>query len=160
MEACTDHNQCIADAMETAEKICKDRGLRFTELRRKILEMIWNNHGPVKAYDLIANLNDDHSPAKPPTVYRTLEFLLENGLIHKLNSLNAYVGCAHPLRHDECYFLICTSCQTVMECCNHTLAEAISDTMHENAFNPKHVTLEIEGKCAECKNKEARRASA
>jgi len=122
-------------------------------LRQTVLRMIWANHGPAKAYDILDKLKEEDASAKPPTVYRSLDFLIENGLIHKLNSLNAYVGCSHPLKHRECYFLICRTCKEVKECCNSALDEIISVTANKNKFQPKHITLEIEGECQECMKK-------
>ena len=150
MYACVDHEFCIDDALQKADTICQDRGVRFTHLRRKVLGMIWANHGPAKAYNILDKLKGEDVSAKPSTVYRTLDFLLEHGLIHKLNSLNAYVGCSHPLKHPECYFLICDKCGEIKECCHSALAEVINDIAHKNQFRPKHTTLEIEGNCQQC----------
>ena len=151
MHAHHNHKYCVKDAMQLAESICSQKGLRFTGLRRTVLEMVWAGHRPVKAYDILDKLKDKRASAKPPTVYRTLDFLLENGLIHRLNSLNAYVGCSHPQKCSECYFLICSECGEVKECCNPTLAKAIVGTTSKNKFSPKYITLEIEGKCEDCK---------
>lgn len=150
MYTCVEHETCIDDALQKADMICHDKGLRFTELRRKVLEIIWENHGASKAYDILDKLKGNHNSAKPPTVYRALDFLLENNLIHKLNSLNSYVGCSHPLTHNECYFLICGKCGEIKECCNNDLAKSIMGTSRKNNFNPKQITLEIEGECQEC----------
>lgn len=154
MYNCTSHKDCIADALHQAEEICAVRHLRFTEIRRKVLELVWQNHGPVKAYDILDRLDGlDHRIAaiKPPTVYRALDFLTENGLVHKINSLNAFVGCSHPLRHKECYFLICSDCGEAKECCNPDIIDAISKTSRRNEFQAEHVTLEITGECSDCR---------
>ena len=143
------HAHCIEEAITTANRICEERGLRFTGLRRRVLELIWENHGSAKAYDLLENLGGDYS-AKPPTVYRTLGFLQENGLVHKINSLNAYVGCSHPLKHKDCFFLICSACNEVEECCGSSVAEALRSMASEQNFRPDHTTLEIEGRCVDC----------
>ena len=135
--------------MATAEALCNKSGQRLTALRRKVLELVWQSHRPAKAYDILDNISDVAS-AKPPTVYRALEFLLKNGLIHKLNSLNAYVGCSHPEAHHECYFLVCSSCGDIKECCDAKLARAIATTAKKNRFHPAHTTLEIAGECQEC----------
>ncbi len=149
MHTCDTHQHCIDDAMATAEALCSKSGQRFTTLRRKVLELIWQSHRPVKAYDILDNIGDVAS-AKPPTVYRALDFLLENRLIHKLNSLNAYVGCSHPEAHHECYFLVCSSCGDIEECCDAKLARTIAATAKKNHFHPAHTTLEISGECQEC----------
>ena len=151
MQACSDHSYCVSQALHKAELICENKGLRFTALRRKVLEMIWASHGSAKAYDILDKLKDKDTTAKPPTVYRTLDFLMEHGLIHKLNSLNSYVGCGHPTtEYSECYFLICSECGEIKECCNDKLAKAIADTVKKSRFKPGRVTLEIKGTCPEC----------
>jgi Fur family zinc uptake transcriptional regulator len=126
------------------------KGLRLTHLRKRVLELVWENHGPVKAYDILDKLGDKKTPAKPPTVYRSLDFLTENGLVHKLNSLNAYVGCTHPSKKHACYFLICKRCREVKECCNQKLTKAIASTSADNNFKISSITLEIEGLCEHC----------
>ena len=98
---CEEHRDCIDKAMEIAEQTCSEKQIKFTNLRRKILRMIWEGHGPKKAYDLLSQLQLTNQSAKPATVYRTLEFLIENGFVHKVNSLNAFVGCSHPLKHQD-----------------------------------------------------------
>ncbi len=150
MHTCNHHDVCINDALQKADMICRNQGVRLTDLRRKVLEMIWVGHGFAKAYDILDKLKSKDASAKPPTVYRSLDFLLKNGLIHKLNTLNAYVGCSHPLKHDECYFIICSKCGEVKECCNSMLSRAIIRTASKNKFHFKRITLEIEGECREC----------
>lgn len=139
--------------MRKADAICHDKGLRFTALRRKVLEIIWNNGTPIKAYAILDKLRGKNTSAKPPTVYRALDFLLQNGLIHKLNSRNAYVGCPHPLEHDQCYFLICDRCGMTEECCDSDLRDAIARTIDKNKFHHTHTHLEIEGECRQCADK-------
>ena len=106
MYACMNHAFCVSEALQRADSLCQMKGLRFTPLRRTILKMIWANHSPAKAYDILDQLKKEDASAKPPTVYRSLDFLMDNGLIHRINRLNAYVGCSHPLKHKECYFLL------------------------------------------------------
>lgn len=152
MYHCTDHDDCVQDALSRADQICAERNLRFTELRRKVLEIVWESHGPVKAYDILGKLDSRIAAIKPPTVYRALDFLAENGLVHRLDSLNAFVGCSHPLKHDECYFLICSDCGEAKECCNAALRDVISETSRRNGFEAAHITLEITGECQDCRS--------
>lgn len=147
------HDECIDSALNRAEDICQEKGLRLTQLRKRVLELVWESHGPVKAYDILGKLDHKGSAAKPPTVYRSLEFLTQHGLVHKLNSLNAYVGCSHPSKTHACYFLICKVCDQVMECCNQLLTRAIRTTSDEHHFQVTGVTLEIEGVCEQCAGK-------
>lgn len=152
MHACHSHGTCVEDALKKADKLCADKGLRLTELRRKVLEMIWQSHEPAKAYDLLDKIKGEGT-AGPPTVYRALDFLIENGLAHKLSSLNAYVGCSHPSKHEECYFLICVQCAEIKECCSSKLSEAIGEVAAKNHFRAAHTTLEIAGLCQACAKK-------
>ena len=91
-----DHRRCVADALDKAEALCSDRGARLTKLRCRVLELVWNSHAPIGAYDVLRRLSQEHQSAAPPTVYRALDFLLEQGLIHRIESLNAYIGCPVP----------------------------------------------------------------
>ena len=150
MHKCDDHRRCIDDAIAKAEFVCKDRGLRFTEIRRSILKLIWKNHKPSKAYDLLAEISKMDYSAKPPTVYRALDFLRANGFIHKINTLNAYVACTHTLKHNQCYFIICDKCDQVQECCDDAITETIERTLSSNRFSHKDIALEISGSCDDC----------
>ena len=149
MRDCLTHEDCIDRAVLRAEEICRDKGLRFTRLRRRVFELVWASHAPIKAYAILDRL--DVGAAKPPTVYRALGFLLEHGLAHRLDSLNAYVGCGHPLRHDDCYFLCCSGCGKIQECCSDELHRAIGKAAGKNRFKPTRTTLEITGECRECR---------
>ena len=89
-----DHRRCVANALDDAEAVCAERGARLTPVRRRVLEIIWQSHRPLGAYAILEVLSGEgHSPA-PPTVYRALEFLLTHGLVHRLSSLNAFIGCS------------------------------------------------------------------
>ena len=90
-----DHSRCVSHALAEAEAICARQGLRLTALRKRVLELVWASHKPLGAYDILGVLSDeDGRRAAPPTVYRALDFLLENGLVHRIASLNAFVGCS------------------------------------------------------------------
>lgn len=150
MSGCTQHKHCISSALATGEKICADHGQRFTPIRRRVLELVWASHKPAKAYDILEKLDETDGAPKPPTVYRALDFLLENGLVHKVNSLNAFVGCTHPTRHGQCYFLICTHCGEITECCTQALSRVIAKTATDHHFRSETAVLEILGVCSAC----------
>jgi Fur family zinc uptake transcriptional regulator len=150
VKLCSDHHSCIDEAIESADKIIYEKGLRFTDLRKQVFKLIWESHKPVKAYDLLEKIKKNDTSAKPPTIYRTLDFLLKNGLIHRLNSQNSFIGCSHPHKHEDCYFLICEKCHEISECCNNDLNLAIAKTVGLTNFTPANITLEIEGICKEC----------
>ena len=151
MSICTDHHHCQETAIATAESLCQSRGIRLTPQRRQVLTLIWQSHRPVKAYDLLDQLRLSDASAKPPTVYRALDFLMEHGLIHRIDSLNAYTGCGHPDDHPcDCYFMICQSCGIAEECCNPDLAKTIHQMAAGRGFTPQQTVLEIAGFCQDC----------
>ncbi len=151
MHECQDHKLCVDKAVRDAEMVCSENGLRLTDLRREVLKLIWVSHIPAKAYDILEMLKGKAWSAKPPTVYRALDFLLESGLVHKLDSISAYVGCSHPREHSNCFFLICSDCSEAKEYCSPEISGAIERAGIKNKFTPKKVTVEVLGRCAECK---------
>ncbi len=132
------------------EKHCKQRGLRLTPTRRRVLEMVLAADGPVKAYDLLDELKSEQPRAAPPTIYRALEFLLENHFIHRLETLNAFVSCFHPDDQHQGQFLICDNCQSVAEFHDDSLTEKLRVAAQDHAFKPKRQVLEIYGVCKDC----------
>lgn len=152
MTSCNNHHQCVDNALQNAETICHQNDLRFTDLRKKVFAIILDNHQPSKAYDILETLQKEDSSAKPITVYRTLDFLLENGLIHKLHISNSYVSCSHPLKHRRCSFLICNKCHEVTECCDKDLTQGLEKIGVKNHFKIEDATVEIRGVCGSCLN--------
>ena len=150
MSTCENHKISINEALKKAENICNKKGVKLTKLRQKVLTLILRNHGYVKAYDLLNDLKKSDASAKPPTVYRSLDFLMEHGFIHKIQSLNAFVGCSHPDEHEDCYFLICKECKNIEECCSNKVKKVLTSTSGKNNFSPNQVTLEITGICQDC----------
>jgi Fur family zinc uptake transcriptional regulator len=106
---------------------------------------------PVKAYDLLESLRDNHAGAAPPTVYRALDFLLENDFIHKLESINAFVFCQHPAEAHQVPFLICDACESATEVCDEgAIAKLIERQARDFGFRAKAQTLEVHGLCKAC----------
>lgn len=151
------HQVCIDQALKRAKQVCLQHGVRLTVLREQILRLIWQNHKPLGAY-LLMNLleeNSDREHVAPPTVYRTLDFLIEHGLIHKVHSLNAYVGCSSP-NQDRCNALfICSVCGETEEVPNNSIQQAINLSASQHKFTVENQMLEIMGKCQPCKQKKA-----
>ena len=150
MTAQHNHQHCIEDALRTADDLCTARGVRFTSLRRRILEMVWQGHKAVKAYDLLDQLAEEGGSAKPPTVYRVLEFLIAEGFVHKIKSLNAYVGCPHPGRPHVSQFLICERCAGIEETNSMILDDAIEQAAAKAGFHILGRTIELRGICSDC----------
>lgn len=148
-----DHARCVAQAMTAAEALCAAAGARLTPLRRHVLELIWASHRPLGAYDLLDQLaREGHKPA-PPTIYRALDFLLEHALIHRLASLNAYLGCSHPGQRHAGQFLICLDCGTVEEVCDSpALQVALGEVTRQAGFMVQQGTLELAGLCQQCRH--------
>lgn len=146
-----DHDRCIREAMQSAESICHERGVRLTPLRRRVLELIWRSHEAVKAYELLDMLADeDVGSAKPPTVYRALDFLMENGLIHRVESDNAYIGCRHPERPHSFQLMLCTECRHVEEVEIPGVGDTVARHARESGFRVQQQTIEIRGLCRSC----------
>lgn len=147
------HRQCISSALEQAETICRRQQVRLTPTRRRVLELVWQQHRPVGAYDLLEQLQQRGRVA-PPTVYRALDFLQQQGLIHRLESLNAFIGCTQPQRPHQGQFLICRSCRSLAEIADPNISRAINSSARQVGFIPLNQTVEVMGLCAGCRQKE------
>lgn len=145
------HAQCTASALATAEALAQQRGVKLTPLRRQILSLICQGHKPVGAYHLLAALSKARGEAAaPPTVYRALDFLVEQGLAHKIDSLNAFVACFSAGKPHHSLFLICESCQEAEEVTDHKAAEALLNGAHRTGFSVTRTVMELHGRCRQC----------
>ncbi len=153
MNICNNHSLCVESAMKKAEILFSEHHIQFTKLRQNILKLIWESHVPLKAYDILEKLKVEELSAKPITVYRILDLFLANKIIHKLESQNKFLGCAHPGGEHNCYFLICKECHKVEEGCEENLLENIYTQLNKKSFSVEHITLEILGTCKSCLNK-------
>ena len=144
------HGQCIKNSMKTAVDLCAARGVRLTDLRSRVLELILQSHQPVGAYELLDLLKEERRNAQPPTVYRALNFLLDLGLVHRVKSLNAYVGCDAPNTNHNAQFLICSNCGAAAEISDIRLDKVINALAKEARFSVIHRSIEVEGKCPNC----------
>ena len=147
-----DHDSCVSAAIETAERLCHERGLRFTELRRRVLTLVWDSHKPIGAYEILDKLGIEGRAAAPPTVYRALDFLIEAGLVHRLDSLNAFIGCPDPSRSHTGQFMICRQCRTVLELHDAEIEAVVAGKAEKLGFTAVHQVLEVQGLCADCSN--------
>jgi Fur family zinc uptake transcriptional regulator len=145
-----DHQRCIHDALALADRLCEERGVRFTPQRRRVLELIWSNHESAKAYDLLEALKASDPSAKPATIYRALDFLLEQGFIHRVESLNAYIGCPAPENRHERLLLICERCHTVEERPAPAVMQSVAGEIEAAGFTPRRQSIEVHGLCADC----------
>ena len=148
-----DHRHCVLEALEGAAVLCAERGARLTKLRRRVLELIWSGHRPLGAYDVLGILSHERGRAAPPTVYRALDFLLEHGLIHRIESLKSFVGCAHPAVPHAGQFLICRECGQAAEINEAGIDDAITLGARRAGFRVESRTIEVEGSCPHCQEK-------
>jgi len=146
-----DHQRCIHKAVKEAMTICQQRGVRFTALRQTVLELIWGNHKPLGAYHVLHALELQLGKTiAPPTVYRALDFLMQQGLIHKISSLNAFIGCLHPTQPHVGHFLICDSCGTTAEIELPSLTDNLTYCAQQLNFQINKQTIELSGRCLQC----------
>lgn len=145
-----DHGRCVDAALAAAEALCAEQGLRLTPVRRRVLELVWKGHQPVKAYDILERLQEQNPRTAPPTVYRALEFLLEARLVHRVESLNAYVGCGDPATPHVGQFLICRVCHAVAEINDPGVAKMLGQDARRLGFHSERPTVEVSGLCPHC----------
>lgn len=157
-DPCIDPRHHVHDAaafVEAVERTSRERGLRLTPIRARVLELIASEGRPIKAYDLLEKIRpgEGEGAAAPPTVYRALDFLLANGFIHKLESVNAFVACHHPSTDQHSVpFLICDRCHAAVELEDRAVVEALDERARALGFVPQAQTLEVHGLCARCSN--------
>jgi Fur family zinc uptake transcriptional regulator len=147
-----DHERCSSDAIAYAEAVCAARAERLTPIRRNVLEALLSSHQPLGAYELIDRLAAPGSRPAPITIYRALDFLREQGLVHRIESRNAFIACAHNHESgDPVVFLICERCGAVGEAASAAVADTIRNASRAAGFTPKTPVIEISGICAHCK---------
>ena len=145
-----DHQLCVDEAIRSATRLCQERGSRLTDLRKQVLQLVWSSHKPIGAYDILKSLQNQGRSGAPPTVYRALDFLLELGVVHRISSMNAYVGCTEPgLPHISQYFL-CIACGVAAELNNQSVNDSIEITATEMGFKIQDHTIEVSGLCSAC----------
>lgn len=136
--------------LDAAAQACARQGAQLTELRRRVLGLILQAAGPLTAYQLLDRLREVHKGAAPPTIYRALDFLTQQRLIHKVERLNAFVPCADAGHQHPVQFLICRQCGAVAEMDDRAVATALEHAAERAGFHPRIAIVEIEGTCAAC----------
>lgn len=129
---------------------CQTRGIRFTDSRRHVLEIMAGANKPMGAYDILDALGRYVDNPKPPTAYRAIEFLMEHGFVHKISSLNAYVLCGADHRHHGSQFLVCDSCGTVVEAHLCQLPQDLEKHVKSQGFHLSRWDAELHGTCRKC----------
>lgn len=149
-----DHAACVAEALDRAERLCAARGERLTELRRQVLQLVWAGHAPQGAYDILDALGRTRGRVAPPTVYRALDFLQAQGLIHRIESLNAFIGCPIPEARHSGQFFICRACRTAAELDVRAIDRAVDREAGRLGFAIEQRTVELLGLCRACREAE------
>ena len=144
----------VEDFLQQADTLCIKRNQRFTELRKQVLSLICQSEQPVGAYALLDLMRDSGRSAAPPTVYRALDFLQEQGFVHRLATNNTYLACAHPQHNHEAVFLVCKQCGFTRELHTNGIFEAVESRAKKVAFNVEHTSVEVTGLCSTCWSEE------
>ncbi|TCT11874.1 Fur family ferric uptake regulator [Tepidamorphus gemmatus] len=146
-----DHSHCADRIVRTARAVCRRRGARLTSQREKVLELLAQGHRPMGAYELMDAMAGDGRRPAPITVYRALDFLVQQGLVHRIESRNAFIACtAGDARHSATVFLICRACGNVGEALAEGVGEALDSVAAANGFAPDLTVIEIDGLCRHC----------
>jgi Fur family zinc uptake transcriptional regulator len=150
------HATCVADVIAHAESLCAQRAQRLTPMRRKVLEVLAASHKPLGAYEIIDSVATSGPRPAPITIYRALDFLMEQGLVHRIESRNAFLACVH--HHDSgavVAFMICEACGTVGEAASAAMGDVLAQAARQAGFAPKMSVVEITGICAHCRQRRA-----
>ncbi len=147
-----DHDACCGDVLARADALAAERGLRLTPVRRRTLEILLETHRALGAYEVLDRLAEGGFGKQPPVAYRALEFLVENGLAHRIRRLNAFTACMHPGERHSPVFLICTGCDAVAEVPGAGVAQAMSEAAQSVHFTVDRLNIEAAGLCAGCRS--------
>jgi Fur family zinc uptake transcriptional regulator len=147
-----DHERCTADALAHAETLCAQRAQRLTPIRRRVLEVLLESHKPLGAYEIMERAAAIGTRPAPITIYRALDFLRDNGLVHRIESHNAFVACVGDHASGELVvFLICEHCGAVGEAASAAVTDQLKAAARAAGFTPKAPVIEIGGVCAHCR---------
>lgn len=146
-----DHAGCTASVLAHAESLCKERQERLTPMRRQVLAVLASSHKPLGAYEILELVAPDGPRPAPITVYRALDFLIAQGLVHRIESRNAFLACSHGHASGALVaFLICERCGAVGEAPSTAIADAIKASARQQGFTPKISVIEVTGVCGHC----------
>ncbi len=146
-----DHDRCINAALTRAKGLCHEKNVKLTVTREAVLTLLWQSHRPLGAYQIQDQLSKLMAkPIAPPTVYRAIEFFLDLSLIHRLPSLNAYIGCPFPSSHHSNLFMICNECGSAAEMADAALNEVLQAASNKANFVLQSQSVELFGRCPQC----------
>jgi Fur family zinc uptake transcriptional regulator len=144
------HSACMSDALLAAETLCSKEGHRFTPVRRKVLEILLQEHRALGAYAILDRLREEGFGSQPPVAYRALDFLVTHNLAHKIERLNAFIACSHPNHAHTPAFMICRLCDSVAETQSSPERGVLGDAARATGFKIERAVVEAEGVCPAC----------
>ena len=145
-----DHKHCIQDGLEELRAQCAAQNLQLTPVRQRVMELLLEKHRAIGAYEILDHLRAEGLGSQPPVAYRALDFLVSNGFAHRIERLNAFVGCAHLGKPHVPAFLICRSCDLVAEAPSGRVSRVLGRAAREIGFQVEKLVVEAEGLCPSC----------
>ena len=146
-----DHGHCARHLIDRADALCVERGLRLTPVRRRALEILAEAHRALGAYEVLDRLAADGFGKQPPVAYRALDFLVEQGLAHRIGGINAFMACTHAGESHNPAFFICRTCNTVAEAGGPGLHAAVGAAADTLGFSAERIAVEVVGLCPSCR---------
>lgn len=146
-----DHAHCISDCVAAADEMCRKAGLQLTAVRRRVLEILLQEHRALGAYEILDFLREEGLGSQPPVAYRALDFLVKHGLAHKIERLNAFAACTHPGESHAPVFMICRICNAVAEAHTDPNAGQLGQVARDAGFVIERTVVEAEGICPKCR---------
>lgn len=150
-----DHRACRQQVLQAADDLAQQQGVRLTPVRRRTLEILLESHCALGAYDVLERLSTEGFGSQPPVAYRALDFLVQNGLAHRVQRLNAFAACLSPGHQHAPAFLICRSCNKVAEADAPAIRAALAEAARLSGFAVERTTVEALGLCDGCAATEA-----
>lgn len=144
--------------IHSASAHCEQNGAKLTDLRRQVLDLVLQHDGVVKAYQILSDLQQTRASAAPPTVYRALDFLVEQGVLHRVDALNGYVVCQHlhdAQHHTQANLIMtCRDCGRVEEMVADAGVQALRASCLAQGFEMDNQQLLLNGRCVQCVDKD------
>ncbi|MRU15969.1 transcriptional repressor [Roseovarius sp. A21] len=145
-----DHSDCIQGGLKAVEKACSTRGLQFTPVRKRVMELLLEGHRAMGAYEILDVLRDEGLGSQPPVAYRALDFLVSSGFAHRIERLNAFTACMHPGEDHTAAFLICRACDAVAEAYADPAKGLLGGAAQQTGFEVETAVIEAVGLCPNC----------
>ena len=149
------HTGCINATLDVAEARCVRRQLRLTTIRRRVLEILLREHKAMGAYEILEQLQADGHRSQPPVAYRALDFLVQLGVVHKIERLNAFIACSQPDNRHTPLFMICRGCEQVAEISANASRNTLANAARDSGFQLERTVIEAEGLCPACQRSAA-----